>query len=186
MNVDMRSFSYCICLYIHIYTHTRTYTHIHTHVHKRTRTHTHTSTRGARYNMLQRHVGVVLLHPHAHGAGIQRNVPRRLLHYLLLYHHTNMITLHHCENVMTPIISGSCPMFCSNVSRSALKCVKKDLWMSHVTRVDESCHTYARGMSHVCKSRTILTRVYKKLWMCHVSRVKGHATGMKESCHAYE
>ena len=83
-------------IHIYIYAHTRPYTHIHTHVHKHTRTHTHTSTRGARYNMLQRHVGVVLLHPNAHGGGIQRNVPRCPLHCLLRYHHTNMITLHDC------------------------------------------------------------------------------------------
>jgi len=39
------------------------------------------------------------------------------------------------------------------------------VWTSHVTRMNESCHTYERVMSHV--------------WTSHVTR-------MNESCHTYE
>ena len=39
------------------------------------------------------------------------------------------------------------------------------VWMSHVTRMNESCHTYEWVMAHV--------------WMSHVTR-------MNESCHTYE
>jgi len=43
--------------------------------------------------------------------------------------------------------------------------VMSHVWMSHVTRMNESCQTYERVMSHV--------------WMSHVTR-------MNESCHTYE
>ena len=43
--------------------------------------------------------------------------------------------------------------------------VMPHVWMSYVTRMNESCHTYEWGMSHV--------------WMSHVTRGN-------ESCHTYE
>ena len=39
------------------------------------------------------------------------------------------------------------------------------MWMSHVTHMDESCHTYGYGMSHISTSRV---------------------THVNASCHTYE
>jgi len=52
-------------------------------------------------------------------------------------------------------------------------------WTSHVTRMNESCHTYEWVMSHI--------------WMSHVTHMNEschvcvrHVTRMNESCHTYE
>jgi len=58
----------------------------------------------------------------------------------------------------------------SHVTRMNASChtyewVMSHMWMSHVTHMNESCHAYEWVMSH--------------MWMSHV-------THMNESCHAYE
>ena len=52
-----------------------------------------------------------------------------------------------------------------NVSCHTYEWVMAHIWMSHVTHMNESCHTYEWVMSHI--------------WMSHV-------THMNESCHTYE
>jgi len=74
-----------------------------------------------------------------------------------------------------------------NESCHTYEWVMSHLWMSHVTHMNESCHTYERVMTHI--------------WMSHVTRVNGschtcewvmshlwivHVTRMNESCHTYE
>jgi len=44
--------------------------------------------------------------------------------------------------------------------------------MSHVTHMNESCHTYEWDMSHI--------------WISHVTKWMSHVTHMNESCHTYE
>ena len=50
-------------------------------------------------------------------------------------------------------------------SRDTYEWVMSHIWMSHVTHMNELCHTYGWVMSHI--------------WMRHITR-------MNESCHAYE
>ena len=45
-------------------------------------------------------------------------------------------------------------------------------WMSHVTHVQKSCHTYNWVISHI--------------WVSHVIHRKSHVTHMIESCHIFE
>ena len=47
------------------------------------------------------------------------------------------------------------------------------VWMSHATHIDESCHTHEWVMSHT--------------WISHVPHISmSHAKHMNESCHTYE
>jgi len=65
--------------------------------------------------------------------------------------------------------------------------VMSHLWMGHVTHMNGSCHTYERVMSHIWKSHVThmkeschtYERVMSHLWMGHVSHENG-------SCHNYE
>jgi len=60
------------------------------------------------------------------------------------------------------------------------------IWMSHVTHMDESCHTHGWVMSHIWMSHVTHTDeschthgwVMSHIWMSHV-------THMDESCHTY-
>ena len=57
-------------------------------------------------------------------------------------------------------------MYLQHVNASATcECIMSCIWISHVRRIDESCHTYEWVMSHI--------------WMSHVIH-------MNESCHTYE
>ena len=60
------------------------------------------------------------------------------------------------------------------------------MWMSHVTHVDETCHTYGWVMSHMWMSYVTLMDeschiygwVVSHIWMSHVTHID-------ESCHTY-
>ena len=69
--------------------------------------------------------------------------------------------------------------------------------MSHVTHINESCHTYKRVMSHIWMSH--VTRMNESCHMLHIwasicRELEGvmshiwmsHVTHMNESCHTYE
>ena len=53
------------------------------------------------------------------------------------------------------------------------------VWVSHVTHMNESCHTYEWVMSHIWMSPVIVMNDISHIWMSHVSH-------MNESCHTYE
>jgi len=65
--------------------------------------------------------------------------------------------------------------------------VMSHIWMSHVTHMHESCHTYELVMSHIWMSHVTHMNeschtyewVKSNIWMSHV-------THMNESCHTYE
>jgi len=56
-------------------------------------------------------------------------------------------------------------LFLCAMTRLRVNWVMSHIWMSHVTHMNDSCHTYERVMSHI--------------WTSHV-------THMNESCHTYE
>jgi len=64
--------------------------------------------------------------------------------------------------------------------------VMSQTWMSHVTHMNESCHTYEWVMSHIWMSHVTQVvdschtyeLVISHIWMSHV-------THMNESCHTY-
>ena len=75
------------------------------------------------------------------------------------------------------------------------------MWMSHVTLMDESCHTYEWVMSHSWMSHVTLMNescqthewVMSHIWMSHATHMNvscntwmSHVTHMNESCHTYE
>jgi len=83
------------------------------------------------------------------------------------------------------------------------------MWMRHVTRMNESCHTYEWVMSHIWMSRVTHVNaschtyewVMSHIWMSHVTHINeschtcecvmshiwmSHVTHMNESCHTYE
>ena len=66
-------------------------------------------------------------------------------------------------------------------------------WMSHVTRMNESCHIYEWIMSHIWMSLVTHMNESCHIWTGHVTYewVMAHArmihiTHMNESCHTYE
>jgi len=54
-----------------------------------------------------------------------------------------------------------------------------DIWTSHVTHMNESCHIYEWVMSHTWMSHVTYEWVMSHIWMSHV-------THMNESCYIYE
>ena len=65
--------------------------------------------------------------------------------------------------------------------------VMSHIWMSHVTHMNESCHTYEWAMSHIWMSHVthMNESCHTYEWvMSHIWR--SHVTHMKESCHTYE
>ena len=65
--------------------------------------------------------------------------------------------------------------------------VMSHIWMSHVTHMNESCHTYEWVMSHIWMShvthRNESSHTYEWV-MSHICI--SHVTHMNESCHTYE
>ena len=77
------------------------------------------------------------------------------------------------------------------------------IWMSHVTHMNESCHTYEWVMSHIWMSHTThmnasTSHTYEwvmfHIWMSHVTHMneschtwmRQHVTHMNKSCHTHE
>jgi len=77
-----------------------------------------------------------------------------------------------CEWVMTHIDEW-CHV---RVGRGTGEWVMSHIWMSHVTDMNESCHTYEWVMSHIWTSHVTHEWVMSQIW---TSRV----THMNESCH---
>ena len=66
------------------------------------------------------------------------------------------------------------------------------IYMSHVTHINESCHTYDSVMSHMNESCHTYEWVMSHIWMSHVTHMNqsyhiwmSHVTHMNESCHIW-
>jgi len=55
--------------------------------------------------------------------------------------------------------------------------VSPHVWMCHVPRMDETCHTYEWVISHI--NTQVSSHLKESVWMCHV-------TCIYEKCHTYE
>jgi len=57
----------------------------------------------------------------------------------------------------------------TNINESCI--VTQHTWMSHVTHMNESCHTYGWDMSHMWTSHVTHERVVSHAWMSHVTHM---------------
>jgi len=98
-----------------------------------------------------------------------------------------------------------------NVSHHTYEWVMSHIGMSHVPRINESCHTYECSsirllwvISHIWETRLTYEWVMSPIWMSHVPHVNesclpmphmwiqrhlapaSHVPRMNESCHTYE
>ena len=72
--------------------------------------------------------------------------------------------------------------------------VRSHIWMRHVTRMNETCHTYKWGMSHICMSHGAHMneswRTYEwvmaHIWVSHASTCHTYKWGMSQRLYAFE
>ena len=91
--------------------------------------------------------------------------------------HATQMFMWECVCVMSHLWMSHVTLM--NESCHTYEWVMSHIWMSHVTLMNESCHTYETVMQHKCFH--LAPTVAVGAWMCVC-----HVTHMNESCHTYE
>ena len=124
--------------------------------------------------------------------------------------------IHMCDMTHSYVWHDSFICVTRLIHTSRIKCleykyewVMSHIWRSHVTHMNEACHTYAWAMLHVWMSHVTHMNescptyegVMSHIWRSHVTHMNeschtcecvmalvwmSHVTHMKESCHTYE
>ena len=81
------------------------------------------------------------------------------------------------SHMQSHITTMSCHMY--KVSCYTCERVLSRIWTSHVTHMNESCHTYKQQITHMDASWHTCECANSKIWMSHVSNMNG-------SCPEYE